>query len=426
VFGGDGWICSDHREISDAGNSVGIEVMAQRNYFRTSQTGLSPSGAQGTGDVLETAGSGVDNLTMTTTVGGLVIPATVLDVPRIHQTRRVAVDTALSGSIDLRHWSYATAGSNATIRVQLSTITLGGSDVESVLGVADEDALPTAAGTLQTLTIPIVTTTLPAYQRIIVRVFAVPLPSQTMGAGTVTFPYNAAAASTGDTSLELPDGMTWFVNRLATILRCNRTAVNAIGNFFDLTEALGPDAGTTAVVDTVASGTEIQWTRTAGGTVLEWITPPFRFGWQYANSSPPSVSCVGWGQESATAANCTIRYKLFRRRGIVETQCFTGSHTVEFTTSAAPKTVASTIGNTYTLTAMDFQPDDRMVCRFYIIPVGVMGGSRTCTLTYDSNLTTGGLGACQITLTPFELFFKAETDAPEAPTGGLSMSGMGN
>lgn len=132
----------------------------------------------------------------------------------------------------------------------------------------------------------------------------------------------------------------------------------------------------TAVVNTTASGTEIQWTQTAGGALIQWISPPLSSGVTLTTSDGNI-----WAQESAAAANCGGRYRVFQRTPAgVETELGGGPFNdgVEFDSMAA--TEMSWIGN-FTDTA--FSAGDRILVKYYITNVGTMGGSQTCTLTYN-------------------------------------------
>lgn len=180
---------------------------------------------------------------------------------------------------------------------------------------------------------------------------------------------------------------------MATRLILRRMSTSAIGNFFDATPTRGPFALTTAVVNTVASGTQIQWTRTAGGTVLEWITGRSPTGgWTISGT----VTFNTWAKESDMAANCGMRCRLFRRTpGGVETEVAGGpfDKAAEFGT-----TLNNADQWTGTATSLAFAEDDRLVIRLYITNIGTMGGPYTCTMDYDT-VTANADGDCWVELT---------------------------
>lgn len=401
--------------------------MSVRNYFRATSTGWPPPDVAVAEDLSPTAGSGGFELTMDTTAGGTEIPTKWGGQIYAHQTRRLAAPATMSADFSMRHYSYADAASNSTLRVKISKVTLGGSDVEALIAQADAPSLPTTSGTLQNLTIPIVTPVqLATDERLLVRIFAVPLPGQTMGVGQAVFRFEGAAGGVDDTSIELPDGLTFSENRFTTTLIMRRTAVNGIGNFFDMLETRGVSAYTTGVVNTASGGTNIQWTRTAGGTALEWISPRLRYGVSMVGVSPV-FTVRYWPFESATQANCKGRLRMFRRRGAVETQCLlnTDPAATEFGTTApaVPRLLSTVSGATWTL--LDWQEDDRIVVRLYITNEGTMASGRTCTVNYDGP-TVDAQGDTNL-LIHLEVFFKAESDpARVIIPGSLASTGMGN
>jgi hypothetical protein len=356
-----------------------------------------------------------------------------IGLPHTFFTPRLAADATISADIAFTHASYmSAAGLNATIHVKVYRVTSGGGDVETLIGEGTSGDIGSTSGVQKTMTIPVPTPVVVyAGERIALRVYATRLDSGTpMGTGIVKFDFGGFAAAFDDTSLDLPDGLTWMAN--TTKLFARRTNVTGIGNFFDLLLTNGASASTTGVVNTVAGGTQVQWTRTAGGTVLEWISPRAKVGWTFSATSElpannffsiePSV------HESATAANCGWRVKCFRRRGSSEVECFSGDDTSELATSSQSRTVSSTMAGV-TVTATDFLPDDRLVVRLYIIPASgqTMGGSRTCTVTYDNNTTTA-TGNVLVTFQDMSLDFKAEGDPAETGIipSGTSTMGLGN
>ena len=166
---------------------------------------------------------------------------------------------------------------------------------------------------------------------------------------------------------------------MATKLFLLDSAVNAIGDFYD-TNTTANSSSTTGVVNTTASGTEIQWTRTAGGTVLEWISGRVPSG---GFTLSGTVTYNIWAQESNMSANVGVAAKIFKRvPGGTETQVGTttsyGSPTEISFSSVAEYSWTMTPG-----TGVAFAENDRLVVRFYIINVGTMGGGYTATCTYN-------------------------------------------
>lgn len=94
---------------------------------------------------------------------------------------------------------------------------------------------------------------------------------------------------------------------MATKLFLRNTTNNAIGVFQDMQTTAG-SGSTTGVVNTTASGTEIQWTQTAGGTVLEFISGGAPSG-GFTLSGTMTFSI--WAHESNMNANCGARARVY-------------------------------------------------------------------------------------------------------------------
>lgn len=139
-------------------------------------------------------------------------------------------------------------------------------------------------------------------------------------------------------------------------------------------------AATQAVVNTVASGTDIQWTDVGGGTVLEWISPPIATGFTMSGTMTFNI----WARESAMAANAGGLVHVLKWGGgddnIVECTGSPFSDGVEFGFSGANTAfnwTGAVTGNNV------FLVGDRIIVRYAITNVGVMGGGATCNLGYD-------------------------------------------
>jgi len=163
---------------------------------------------------------------------------------------------------------------------------------------------------------------------------------------------------------------------MATKLFLRNTQNNGIGStYFDMVITAGSSTST-GVVNTVGSGTEIQWTQTAGGSLIQWISGRVPAGGFTLTTTDISI----WAQESNGTANCGGRYRVFKRAADgTETELGGGPFNdgVEFGTSAAEMTW---VGN---VTDTAFAEDDRILLKVYITNVGTMGNGRTCTITYN-------------------------------------------
>src|SRR5688572_1145774 len=159
------------------------------------------------------------------------------------------------------------------------------------------------------------------------------------------------------------------------------------------------NSSTTGVVNTTASGTQIQWTKTAGGAVLEWISGKVPAG---GFTLAGTMSFSIWAQESNTGANCGARVRVFKYSGGNESEIVGGPYNdgVEFGTSAGEMTW------TGAPTSTAFAEDDRIIVRYYITNVGTMGSGRTCTITYNAADAATGDSFFQINE---NVTFKSET-----------------
>jgi hypothetical protein len=200
---------------------------------------------------------------------------------------------------------------------------------------------------------------------------------------------------------------------MATKLFLRSTAGNAIGNYYDMVTTAGSSA-VEAIVNTAASGTQIQWTRTAGGTVLEFISGRVPSG-GFTLSGTMSFSI--WASENNMSANAGARARVFKRAANgTETEVGGGPYDdgVEFST---PNIAEMTWTGTPTSTA--FAENDRIVVRYYITNVGTMAGDYTCRLTYDAADAATGDSFFQINE---NVTFKAEP-VTHATSGALANTG---
>lgn len=172
---------------------------------------------------------------------------------------------------------------------------------------------------------------------------------------------------------------------MATKLFLRNTTTSAMGapGRFDLSTTAGASIQS-AIVNTSASGTNIQWTDSAGGTAVEWITPPLSAGFTLATTDTLTFNI--WGVESSMNANAGARVHIFRLGRFESPAEFGGSpydDGVEIGTSVAALNWTATVSSNIT-----FLAGDRIGVRFYITNVGTMGGGFTCTMNYNAN--TGG------------------------------------
>jgi hypothetical protein len=162
-------------------------------------------------------------------------------------------------------------------------------------------------------------------------------------------------------------------------LRSTDTPKFGFGGRFDALTTAGPSL-TTAIVNTAASGTDIQWTKTAGGQQLEWISPPFAADVTILTTD--TITFNLWGLESNLSANCGARVHLYRWSSVdgslTELAGSPWSKGVEFTTSAAVQNWTGTVSSNQT-----FFTNDRLVIRCAITNVGTMATGFTCTMDYD-------------------------------------------
>ena len=167
---------------------------------------------------------------------------------------------------------------------------------------------------------------------------------------------------------------------MATNLHLRNTTTSGIADtgdalVYDLIDTAGtsPD---TAVVTATASGTDIQLTKTAGGSSIAWISGRVPAGGFTLTTS----TFNGIWLESAMSVNATDRFRIYRyipgTPTITELGGSPFSNTVEFGTSA---TLTTIVGNN---TDQAFNEDDRILIRLYITNVGTMGAG-TCTATFN-------------------------------------------
>lgn len=186
---------------------------------------------------------------------------------------------------------------------------------------------------------------------------------------------------------ELIDSASFTFLRL--YLRNTTTNGISIGGVpcYDLLTTEGTSVDT-AVVNTTAAGTEIQFTKTAGGSVAAFITGRVPVGGWTITSSDVAL----WLQESAATVNAGLRFRLFKYSGGTETEIGGSpfSSGTEFNTANILETL---IGN---VTDTALAENDRLLLRVYAVNVGTMAVG-TATLSFNG--ATGGSSG-QITVYP--------------------------
>jgi len=154
---------------------------------------------------------------------------------------------------------------------------------------------------------------------------------------------------------------------MATKLFLRSTQTNPFGGiYFDMVPTAGAGA-ITATVDSVAEGTEIQWTQTAGGALIQWVSGRAPAGGFTLTTTDISI----WAHETSATANDGGRYRVFRRTAAgVETEIGGGPFDdgVEFT--KLDPTEMTWPGN---VTDQAFAENDRILLKVYITNIGTMG-----------------------------------------------------
>jgi hypothetical protein len=366
-------------------------------------------------------------------------------------SERVAEQVTISGDITFKYYAQL-AGSgewleSKTIRFKLWKARRGERGIEDFLGTFDSSIPITTTGTAYTFSAPVVTPfILYPGERVIMRPYMIKVGGgpqlAEVGTKTVNFMFGGSAATTADAYIEFTETFTFFDNYHIFYLR--RTSSLGILNAFDMTTAQSGLALTTGVVTAASGVTERQWTRTAGGTPLEWISPRCKRPWMFTgaeqlgmvrDSSLAPIAIFFYAFESATGVNVTYRFKAYRWRNGVLTQCWQYTHTAEIGTTAAVYRIVPTI--VPVVTPLEFREDDRVLIRPHITPIGAMG-SGSATFNYDGVGSRGNLYLHAAATNPANgvavavirgaLEFKSEADPAADWTipGGGTMMGVDN
>lgn len=189
---------------------------------------------------------------------------------------------------------------------------------------------------------------------------------------------------------------------MATKLFLRSTQTNGIGEtYFDMITTAGAGS-TTAATTTTASGTEIQWTQSAGGSELLFVSGRAPSGGFTLTTTDISI----WAHESGTAVNAGGGYRVFKRDSFgTETELGGGLYEdgVEFT-----KTTPTEMAWSGNVTDTAFAENDRILLKIKVVDVGTMGDG-TATLTY--NAADAGTGDSFFNIAE-TVAFKAEPTYP--------------
>ena len=160
---------------------------------------------------------------------------------------------------------------------------------------------------------------------------------------------------------------------MATNLYLAKTSTRVSG-YYDL-DASSISSGETFVVNTAASGTNIQWTVTAGGSTAAWISPPLASGVTITTGT-----MYAYEQESNAKANCKGRLKVYRYTGGSESDSMGGPFDDDVEMDNALRADSWTAN----VTDVAFSAGDRIVVKMFITNNGTMVTGYTCTLQTGS------------------------------------------
>lgn len=170
---------------------------------------------------------------------------------------------------------------------------------------------------------------------------------------------------------------------MATSLSLHNTTNNGItdtgdGIVYDMTSQDGSGADDTAVTNTTASGTEIQLTKTAGGSTVAWISGRVPAGGVTLTSA---TNVAMMFIESNMSANCGLRARFYRYQpGGTVTELGGGPFDdgVEFSAQSLTQMIF-----TADWTDQAFNENDRLLMRAFLTNIGTMGGGYTCTAHFE-------------------------------------------
>lgn len=163
---------------------------------------------------------------------------------------------------------------------------------------------------------------------------------------------------------------------------------SAVAGYQAMDLSLGPNGNAvqTSITTTTSAGNDIQWTKTAGGSTLKWITPPL----SSTTTISGTITFNFYAKESATSVNSTIRPTLILYHGGAETTTITDcGFATELTASIAAKNWSTASGGwtACSVTSTAIAAGDRIVLKAF-----VNGCTTTCTVA------GGGMAAGSVTV----------------------------
>lgn len=174
---------------------------------------------------------------------------------------------------------------------------------------------------------------------------------------------------------------------MATKLFLRNTTTNGVTGtgdtiVYDMLVTAG-SASDTDTTDTVASGTQIQWTQnTTADETIAWVSGRVPAGGFTLTTTTFSV----WIKESAIGVNAGGRFRLFNYTAagaVVELGGGPFEGSTEFPTVLSEGAVTGNVTDTA------FQEDDRVLVRFYVINIGTMGVGTVDVAFNAADATTG-------------------------------------
>lgn len=339
-------------------------------------------------------------------------------------SERVTTLTTLT-TLVFRHKAFIDVPTAGTLRIRVWR--QGADPAHQQTLIADYLGGTIQSGALQEWDLPLIggSVVLAPGERLVLRITGEPLSGSTMALAEISVGMDDVILMT-EPAIPMQSNVRRFY--------LQRTTNYGVGTFYDMTETPVTQTPATGVVNTFAgSSGEAQWTRTAGGTVLEWVSPRFPDSWYFDNvtvmsGGSPFVIARAHGLiyaiESNAAANATIRARFYRRRDTTEIECGVSTDQSELPLAYPSTENVKTDGIGSGVTPIDFQPDDRLVLRAYITPRGTMVSGHTATLQYDGTSFQSYVDIFETGMGPM----KAESDpaTPARITGGDTMGGVGN
>jgi hypothetical protein len=167
------------------------------------------------------------------------------------------------------------------------------------------------------------------------------------------------------------------------------------------TTTQGQGDAPTAVTNSVTGPTSgVQLTKTAGGPLVVWISPPL----SAATTISGAVTVAAWAKESATACNCGMQVTLQKYSAGAEGAAFLNSQ------KGTPLGTTSTQQSwTATPTSTNFAIGDRIVVKWWINSAGGTMASGYNVTTFYDGVTNGSTNDTYVQLTE-TLSFQSEPE----------------